>query len=290
MLTERWPRASCRRADRLPKTPLVADFARRERSIGQYGGESRTLVAKARDLRYISANALYAPRRLRREARAAARHLLEATRTRTTGSSPSRCARAIAGRTAALHDRGFPLLLGGHRAQQGAQPDRPARDVHRRRQAAQGRDPRRAAQSATRGTGPTRASCPRWPSRAPLTLFSPAHYLGSSTRKYRDKGELDQLAAKAKLKSWAALHNRWTTPTRTANPDDADARPLAVDDASRRPTRFVFERNPYFHRVDPEGRQLPYVDRDRWSTSPRPACSPPRRTPARSTCWRAACR
>jgi peptide/nickel transport system substrate-binding protein len=26
-------------------------------------------------------------------------------------------------------------------------------------------------------------------------------------------------------------------------------------------TRFVFERNPYFHRVDPQGRQLPYVDR-----------------------------
>ncbi|MGE4218382.1 MAG: ABC transporter substrate-binding protein, partial [Alphaproteobacteria bacterium] len=25
--------------------------------------------------------------------------------------------------------------------------------------------------------------------------------------------------------------------------------------------RFLFERNPYFHRVDPEGRQLPYVDR-----------------------------
>ena len=25
--------------------------------------------------------------------------------------------------------------------------------------------------------------------------------------------------------------------------------------------RFVFERNPYFHRVDAQGRQLPYVDR-----------------------------
>ena len=25
--------------------------------------------------------------------------------------------------------------------------------------------------------------------------------------------------------------------------------------------RYMFERNAYFHRVDPEGRQLPYVDR-----------------------------
>ena len=28
-------------------------------------------------------------------------------------------------------------------------------------------------------------------------------------------------------------------------------------------TRFVFERNPYFHRVDPNGQQLPYIDRGR---------------------------
>ena len=29
----------------------------------------------------------------------------------------------------------------------------------------------------------------------------------------------------------------------------------------RRPTRFIFERNPYYHRVDTAGQQLPYVDR-----------------------------
>ncbi len=25
--------------------------------------------------------------------------------------------------------------------------------------------------------------------------------------------------------------------------------------------RFVFRRNPYYHRIDPEGRQLPYIDK-----------------------------
>ena len=25
--------------------------------------------------------------------------------------------------------------------------------------------------------------------------------------------------------------------------------------------RFIFKRNPYYHRVDPEGRQLPNIDR-----------------------------
>ena len=44
-------------AERLPKSPLIADFARSGRKTGKYGGEARTLAARARDLRYISVNA-----------------------------------------------------------------------------------------------------------------------------------------------------------------------------------------------------------------------------------------
>src|SRR3954451_12851450 len=41
---------------RLPKTPLVVDLVGRDRSIGRYGGDLRTLAAKARDLRYVTVN------------------------------------------------------------------------------------------------------------------------------------------------------------------------------------------------------------------------------------------
>jgi peptide/nickel transport system substrate-binding protein len=44
------------------------------------------------------------------------------------------------------------------------------------------------------------------------------------------------------------------------NPDLPTLQPWMVTTAPPA-TRFVFERNPYFHRVDPEGQQLPYIDR-----------------------------
>jgi peptide/nickel transport system substrate-binding protein len=41
-------------SERLPKSPLVTNMIERGRTLGQYGGDMRTLVAKARDLRYIT--------------------------------------------------------------------------------------------------------------------------------------------------------------------------------------------------------------------------------------------
>ena len=50
--------------------------------------------------------------------------------------------------------------------------------------------------------------------------------------------------------------------------------------------RFVFERNPYYHRIDAKGQQLPYVDRVIF-TRRRPTWCRPRRGSARPTCSRA---
>jgi peptide/nickel transport system substrate-binding protein len=47
---------------------------------------------------------------------------------------------------------------------------------------------------------------------------------------------------------------------RNDNPDLPSLDPWVI--RTKPPSeRFFFERNPYFHRVDPEGRQLPYIDR-----------------------------
>ncbi len=51
--------------------------------------------------------------------------------------------------------------------------------------------------------------------------------------------------------------------------------------------QFVFVRNPYFHRVDPEGRQLPYIDRIVLSIELDEARFRPRPAPARAICRRA---
>jgi hypothetical protein len=85
-------------ADRLPKQPLVADFGSRKREIGRYGGEMRTLVAKARDLRYLSANG-YTRLVGYDEKLELQPDLASRSRSRTTGSSRSPFAKVTAGRT-----------------------------------------------------------------------------------------------------------------------------------------------------------------------------------------------
>jgi peptide/nickel transport system substrate-binding protein len=61
-------------------------------------------------------------------------------------------------------------------------------------------------------------------------------------------------------RNWAALHNLLDNQYRNDNPDLPQLDPWI--NTTRAPSdRFVFVRNPYYHRVDAEGRQLPYVDR-----------------------------
>ena len=78
--------------------------------------------------------------------------------------------------------------------------------------------------------------------------------------KYQDEAKLEELVKKNKAKNWAALHTRMARQYRPENPD------LPTLDPWRNTTKppaeqFVFERNPFFHRVDENGRQLPYIDR-----------------------------
>ncbi|WP_342361704.1 ABC transporter substrate-binding protein [Terrarubrum flagellatum] len=91
-------------------------------------------------------------------------------------------------------------------------------------------------------------------------IAMPAHYLKQFHEKYADPKQLAALVKAARFKDWGALHERKSRHYRPENPD------LPVLDPWRNTTAppaelYVFERNPYYHRVDNEGRQLPYVDR-----------------------------
>ena len=63
-----------------------------------------------------------------------------------------------------------------------------------------------------------------------------------------------------RVDSWAALHTRKQRQRRPENPDLPTLQPW-MNVTAPPSSRFVFERNPYFHRVDSEGNQLPYIDR-----------------------------
>ncbi len=88
----------------------------------------------------------------------------------------------------------------------------------------------------------------------------PAHYLKQFHEKYADAKKLAELVKKYKQRNWAALHNKLDNAYRNDNPDLPSLEPWVLHTAAAA-ERFVFERNPYFHRVDAAGRQLPYIDR-----------------------------
>ena len=95
---------------------------------------------------------------------------------------------------------------------------------------------------------------------APLYIYRPAHYLRQFHQSYADRARLEERVKAERMRNWAQLHNRLDNMYRNDNPDLPTLDPWILQ--TRPPAeRFVFQRNPYFHRVDARGLQLPYVDR-----------------------------
>ncbi len=95
---------------------------------------------------------------------------------------------------------------------------------------------------------------------SPLFIYRPAHYLKPYHTKYAAPEDLAKRIKKARVRSWAPLHNRLDNLYKFDNPALPTLQPWR--NVTRPPaTRFTAERNPYFHRIDQDGRQLPYADR-----------------------------
>lgn len=90
-------------------------------------------------------------------------------------------------------------------------------------------------------------------------IYRPAHYLKQFHAKYADKAALAKMVAAEKVRAWAQLHNQMDAIDDNDNPAMPTLQPWFVTTAMPA-IRFVFKRNPYFHRVDAAGVQLPYVD------------------------------
>ena len=100
---------------------------------------------------------------------------------------------------------------------------------------------------------------PRMAGASPLFIFRPAAYLKQFHPKYSKKVAAEE-AGGASKRGWAAVHNREDNMYQFDNPKLPTLQPWM--NTSKAPAeRFVSVRNPYFHRVDAAGRQLPYVDR-----------------------------
>ncbi|WVT77015.1 ABC transporter substrate-binding protein (plasmid) [Sinorhizobium chiapasense] len=94
----------------------------------------------------------------------------------------------------------------------------------------------------------------------PLVVAMPSAYLKQFHEKYQEEDKLKALMKEQRVKKWSQLHMRMARSYRPENPE------LPTLDPWRNTTplpaeQFVFERNPYFHRVDENGLQLPYIDK-----------------------------
>ncbi|WP_119166441.1 ABC transporter substrate-binding protein [Algihabitans albus] len=93
----------------------------------------------------------------------------------------------------------------------------------------------------------------------PPFIYRPAHYLRQFHPDFADLAALEAQAEEAGLQGWAALFDQRDRPFLLANPDYPTLQPWRLLNGP--PTRrWRFARNPYFHRVDAAGNQLPYID------------------------------
>ena len=107
----------------------------------------------------------------------------------------------------------------------------------------------KAASLTGAGQSARQYSCP---------FYAPRHYLKQFLPKYVSSAELDRKVKAYGMESWVALFIRMSRlhenpdlpvvgPWKTVTPITGDV--------------FSLERNPYYIAVDPEGNQLPYIDR-----------------------------
>ncbi len=107
---------------------------------------------------------------------------------------------------------------------------------------------------------PNPAFLPALARPSPLYIYRPAHYMKQFHARYRDIGELNEIVEAEDARDWVAIHTRRQRQRRPENPDLPTLQPWR-NTVKPPAQRFIFERNPFYHRVDPAGRQLPYIDR-----------------------------
>lgn len=107
-----------------------------------------------------------------------------------------------------------------------------------------------------------------WPS-----ILGPSNFYKQFHNKYTDQAKLDEMAKAAKLETWVQLFNQhwqwgmavWQFPAWMKDTDYPYPvlSPWHIVDNPQEGL-FVFERNPYYWKVDLEGNQLPYFDNLRY--------------------------
>jgi peptide/nickel transport system substrate-binding protein len=120
---------------------------------------------------------------------------------------------------------------------------------------------------------PNQAFLPALAGADPLVLYGPAHYLRQFHIRYADPVKLADRVAESKLPNWAELHRQRDTSLWLTNPDMPTLQPWVI--VSQSPDKGIeLHRNPFYHRIDKQGHQLPYIDAIHLDAVPRKEIPP----------------
>ena len=246
-------------AQRLPRVPLVFTSPRADWTLGRYGGEVRTLMAKDRDIRMM---VVYGYSRLigYDEQLQLVPDVLQSIDN-------------VDSRMFTLHLRpghkwsdGHPFTSEDFRYYWEDVANNKDLSPFGLPQAllVDGKGPKFEVLNATTvrftWAEPNPMFVPALAGPSPLYVYRPAHYLRQFHARYAGLEKANAVAAEAGSRNWAGLHQKKDEQFRFDNPDLPTLEPW-INTTPLPSTRFVLVRNPYFHRVDTAGRQLPYIDR-----------------------------
>lgn len=93
----------------------------------------------------------------------------------------------------------------------------------------------------------------------PPFIYRPSKYLKRFHADFTSPEALEEEVSYARVKSWAALHNKLDNMYKFDNHELPTLQPW-MNATSGKKIRHQFVRNPYYHRVDSRGMQLPYID------------------------------
>ncbi|MEP2889871.1 ABC transporter substrate-binding protein [Tateyamaria sp.] len=94
---------------------------------------------------------------------------------------------------------------------------------------------------------------------SPPFIFRPSHYLKQFHVDFNTVDEMEEMIDSKRVRGWAPLHNKLDNMYQFDNPSLPTLQPWMPASVSGN-SRQLFVRNPYFHRVDARGTQLPYID------------------------------
>ncbi|MCZ6646018.1 MAG: ABC transporter substrate-binding protein [SAR324 cluster bacterium] len=241
---------------RLPREPSIAEIQKYGGTLGRYGGEWRMLVYRAKDVRMmlvygyarlIAYDRYYnlGPDLLKkfemREGRIFTLTLREGHRWSDGAPFTSENFRYYwedVANNRALYPAGMPRIL-----------------------LVEGKPPEFEVLSKTKVRYSWHAPNPYFlhalARPLPLEIFLPSHYLKNFHARYTSKEDLERLTKQYRKPNWAALHHKIDD---FRNPLLPTLQPW-INRTPQPATRFLGVRNPYYHRVDSRGNQLPYIDR-----------------------------